>query len=155
MRGRTREQIMALEAESLSDWQLIRMSLVCGGINAVRAPGDAGRIQRLLVWLQNLNSKDASIFERVILGSIVFIVVLCSGVIISILEITGAPWWSLYLLTSMLIVALFALAYFSNIAVLRAGGDVLVVEGYKRRISEKAAERRKHYRPISARELDV
>lgn len=155
MRGRTREQIMALEAESLSDWQLIRMSLVCGGINAVRAPDEAGRIQRLLIWFQNLGSRDSSIFEKVILGTIVFITVLCSGVIISILEIIGAPYWSLFFPTAILVVALLALAYCGNVAVLRAGGDVLVVEGYKRRIEEKAAERRKHYRPISARELDV
>lgn len=155
MRRRTQEQIKALDHERLSDWQLIRMSLACGGINAVRPPDDAGRIRRLLIWFQNLGSKDASVFEKVILGSIVFIIVLCSGVAISILEITGAPRWSLFFPTSILVAALLALAYFGNVAVLRAGGDVLVVEGYKRRIAEKAAERRKHYRPISARELDV
>ena len=159
MRRRTPEQTMALEAGSLSDWQLIRMSLTCGGINAVRPPGDAGRIQRLLIWFQNLGSKDASVFEKVVIVSIRCIAIFCAivflGFVISALEISGAPWWSRYFPTSILFLTWLTLAYFSKVAVLRAGGDVLVVEGYKRRIEEKAAERRKHYRPISARELDV
>lgn len=158
MRQRAPEQIMALEAESLSDWQLIRMSLVCGRINAVRPPDGAGRIQRLLIWFQNLGSKDASVFEKAFFVFITCVITICSlvclGIFISILETAGAPWWSRYFPTSILIIVILALVYASKIAILRAGGDVLVVEGYKRRIAEKAAERRKHYRPISARELD-
>lgn len=155
MRRLTSEQFMTLEAKSLSDWQLIRMSLVCGGINAVPPPDYAGRIQRSFFWFENLGSKDASVLERVILGSVVFAAVLCLGVAISILEITGTPWWGIYIPMGILAIALLAFTYASKIAVLRAGGDMLVVEGYKRRLAEKATERRKHYRPISARKFDV
>lgn len=150
MRRRTSEQLMALEAESLSDWQLIRMSLVCGGINAVPLPDDTGSIQRLLVLLKNLGSKDASVFEKVIFVFICSIPYTCFFVSVLMLEITGAPWWSRYIAMGVFVLASLFLAYIGRMAVLRAGGDVLVVEGYKRRLAEKAAERRKHYRPISA-----
>jgi hypothetical protein len=158
MHRRTPEQIRELEPESLSDWQLIRLSLVCGKIDAVCPPDDVGIIQRVLVWFENLGSKDASTCERAIGVFIVCIAIICLGVFISILEIIGTPWWGRYVPLSIFIITSFALTYAGKKAVITAGGDVFIVEGYKRRVAEKAAkraaERRKQYRPISAQELE-
>ena len=58
MRRRTLEQVEALDHEDLSDWQIFKLSMLCGGIYEVSAPDDAGRIQRLLIWVANLGSRD-------------------------------------------------------------------------------------------------
>lgn len=157
---RTPEQVEALDHEALSNLQLIAMSFRCGRVPAVKAPDGAGVIQRLLIRCANFNSEDSSRLLTAITATIIlFSMSTLIAILNSLPDIIHTPEWSRYMPAIAIFIALIISVYFSEVIAFRVGKSKLIVEGYKRRMAEKAArriaERRKHYRPISARELDA
>ncbi|MCG8624302.1 MAG: hypothetical protein MJE68_20200 [Proteobacteria bacterium] len=125
-------------------------------------PDNVGHVRKWFIGYCNIFVKDNPyrLLSAILIGGVGGVVGSMAYMFARAPDYAGGPdSWIRYIPISTLLVLMIFLNYFAVMFWLKAGGDVLVVEGYKRRKADRAArrtaERRKRYRPISARELDA
>lgn len=159
---RTLARIEASDHRDLSSWQLFKMSFVSGPHTRASIPDGVGCIRKCFIRYMNTfaNDNPYRLLSAILVGGIVGVMSSITYLFSRAPDYVGGPdSWIRYVPVSTLFVVVIFLNYFAVVFWLKAGGDKLVFQGYKRRIVEKdtkrSTESRKHYRPISKRELDV
>jgi hypothetical protein len=160
--GRTLKQIEVLDHRDLTNCQLFKMSFACGSHDtSVLVPDSAGYVQKWLIRYFNAFAADNPyrLLFAILVGGINGVMGSLTYMLARAPDYAGGPdSWIRFIPVSIFVIGFLLFHYLATVFWLKAGGNVVIVEAYKRGVVEKAAkraaERRKQYRPISAQELE-